>query len=182
MTKKALLIVSMIVLIFLSSCSNNSYKAHYLVSGSEGEVYLIKDDLIARILVPSKDLEEYAAYKGLDLLSALEDLFDKKGDSKAVISQKSGEERDEMFSLLANVTEKENGYYAYFFYAKDLRKTEFLSNITKLSDEFDDEKIIKEVNKNTRFEYYSVSPITNTASTWEEKREFINLWVSQIMR
>lgn len=182
MNKKLLLILLIVSLFLLVSCSKNNIEAHYLVAGEEGSVYLIKDDKIVRIQVPSSDLISYSEYTGLDSLSALESLFSIKATSKAKISEENGTKRDEMLSLLSSVTEKENGYYAYFFYANDLRKTKFLSTITELSDDFDDEKIIKEVNKKTKFEYYSTAPITNTASSWDEKQEFIQLWINQIMR
>ena len=166
------------LLLLFSSCSNGDFSA--LVSQSEATVYLSDNGKLAMIDVSKEDLDYLKEISGLDSEAVIEDLFDLDA---VLISDEDYERRKEHLNLLLSQTGSEELLDALARYGKDLRKTDFMDTINKLSGAFDDEALLSAIMKAERLGSYSLGRVLSyDIRAYDDVRSFVRVWTEEVMR
>ncbi len=181
MNFKKLLFPLLLLILLLSSCSS-SPKAFYLESDSESEVYLINGKTVAHISLDASTLSSFRSYFPSEGVSSFEKLFGIKSESYAHITDAADSRMDELVSLLATSVGREADITTISHYYRDLRKTEFVDTMNELSASFDYKALLDSIKDDSIVYEYSLEEILPPAAPWEEKMEFLQLWILNATR
>lgn len=175
------LFLPFLLILLLTSCSGQ-IKAFYLESDSESEVFLINKEIIAHISLDSSTLASFRSYSLSEASDSFEKLFGVKSESYGYIPDSAKKEMEDLVGLLAAGVGKEADITTISHYYRDLRKTEFVDTMNELSDSFDYKALLDSIKDGTPIYEYSLEDILPPSAPWEDKMEFLQLWILNAMR
>jgi len=177
--------ISLILLLLplLFSCGRfSSISCSCLEGESESTVYLGGRKSVVAIRVPGEYLKSYREYSGTEGEDTFSSLFDKRVENYGLVSDGAYSDREYLMEVLRDVTSSPSALVAYSEHRKGLRKTAFADTLNSLSGTFDDGELAKRISSVKRVESHSLERIIPSIDDWAEAREFLLLWVDEVMR